>query len=173
MRTCPKCGSDVPKKCIIGGKKINCQHRKYCFECSPFGAHNTRKIEEKITDGHVAKICAFCGNHHNQKGRRCPTCNFNYRKINVTAKVQSIVGKKCWICSYDKCWRNLAFHHIDPSKKLFCLTSREYMLKWEKVYAEMKKCVLLCHNCHGEVHESLISKERILELHKNFWNQLS
>lgn len=42
---------------------------------------------------------------------------------------------------------------------LFNLLSRHY-------FDEIKKCVVLCHNCHGELHEGLIEEERVLEINK-------
>lgn len=64
-------------------------------------------------------------------------------------------GSKCINCGYNKCMRALVFHHIDPSQKDFGI-SADTSRNWKKVVAELDKCVLLCHNCHAEVHEGLI-----------------
>lgn len=169
MRKCPRCDNKVPKFVVVNGKRHNCQRRKYCFACSPFGEHNTSKLEERISLGSKAKACHDCGKIHDQKGRRCPTCNFNKRSKEVLAKVKSIVGIECWKCGYDRTWRNLAFHHVDPSTKLFGLTSRECMYQWGRVYDEMKKCILVCHNCHGEIHEGIIANDVVIDLWKQKW----
>ena len=62
-------------------------------------------------------------------------------------------GGKCGICGYCKCNETLGFHHLDPTTKEFGLGK---MMgnphKWEYVIPELKKCVLLCANCHGEIH---------------------
>jgi predicted HNH restriction endonuclease len=45
------------------------------------------------------------------------------------------------------------FHHLDPSlkskdvKSLMCG-------RWDKIQEELDKCVLLCANCHRELHWS-------------------
>ena len=65
-------------------------------------------------------------------------------------------GGKCGICGYDRCIRNLAFHHVDPKKKTFSFGA--YQSKpWKEISDEARKCVMLCHNCHGEVHHGLIT----------------
>lgn len=60
-------------------------------------------------------------------------------------------GSKCSICGYDKCKSALEFHHIDPSEKD---TSSDYRSwSWEKLKTELDKCILVCANCHREIHE--------------------
>ncbi len=64
-------------------------------------------------------------------------------------------GGKCTICGYKKCTRALTFHHLDPSKKKFGLSARGITRSWEKTKAELEKCVLLCMNCHMEIHDGV------------------
>ena len=61
-------------------------------------------------------------------------------------------GNKCTLCGYDKCSKALNFHHLDPSKKSFGLSERGLTRSWEKIKLEIEKCILLCANCHTEVH---------------------
>jgi DNA-binding CsgD family transcriptional regulator len=63
-------------------------------------------------------------------------------------------GGKCIICEYDRCISALDFHHIDPSKKDFNL-SQNFCKSWDTIKKELDKCVLLCSNCHREVHEGI------------------
>ena len=42
------------------------------------------------------------------------------------------------------------FHHLDPREKDFAISSK---LSWTVVVEELKKCVLLCSNCHREAHD--------------------
>lgn len=63
------------------------------------------------------------------------------------------LGSKCQICGYNKCEAALDFHHVDPEQKdsvIGKLTA--HPSKWEKIVAEARKCVLLCSNCHRELH---------------------
>ncbi|OGD66855.1 hypothetical protein A2442_02255 [Candidatus Campbellbacteria bacterium RIFOXYC2_FULL_35_25] len=64
-------------------------------------------------------------------------------------------GGKCILCGYNKCIRALNMHHIDPNQKEFGLSSRGLTRSWEKVSRELDKCVLLCSNCHDEVHDGI------------------
>ncbi len=66
-------------------------------------------------------------------------------------------GGKCQICGYDKCIRALDFHHRDPEKKDFGLSAKGYTRSWDSVKTELDKCILLCSNCHREVHEGISS----------------
>jgi predicted HNH restriction endonuclease len=60
-------------------------------------------------------------------------------------------GGKCQLCGYDKYKGALEFHHIDPTKKDFALSAGR-LTSLEKLKPELDKCVLLCANCHREVH---------------------
>jgi len=70
-------------------------------------------------------------------------------------KLRAIVykGGGCALCGYSKSVRALQFHHIDPREKDFTISSG--VRSWHKTRAELDKCVLLCANCHGEVHDGL------------------
>jgi len=61
-------------------------------------------------------------------------------------------GGKCRICGYSKCNNALTFHHLDPTKKDFGLSANGITRSWEKTKTELEKCILLCMNCHAEVH---------------------
>lgn len=68
------------------------------------------------------------------------------------------MGGKCCICSYNKCQSALAFHHLDPSKKDFNFSSiRANPKNWVDIVNELRKCILVCHVCHCEIHENLIN----------------
>jgi 5-methylcytosine-specific restriction endonuclease McrA len=60
-------------------------------------------------------------------------------------------GGKCVCCGYDKYIGALDFHHINPNDKVYRLSVlRNFSL--ESLKDELDKCVLLCRNCHAEVH---------------------
>lgn len=74
-----------------------------------------------------------------------------------------VMGGKCALCGYDKCLRALECHHIDPEEK-----DKDFgnlCLNWEAISNELKKCVLLCANCHREVHDSI---ETYLDLKSSY-----
>lgn len=73
------------------------------------------------------------------------------RKIRETAIAYK--GGKCEICGYDRCSAALDFHHPDPMVKDFSISSR--LTSFRAIQAEVVKCILLCSNCHREVHDGL------------------
>lgn len=59
-------------------------------------------------------------------------------------------------CGYNKCNAALEFHHLDPNEKDFSLSYKGHCTAWEKVKEELDKCILVCANCHREIHAGLI-----------------
>lgn len=76
-------------------------------------------------------------------------------RVRVKKRLVEYKGGKCIKCGYDKYIGNLTFHHLDPSKKEFQISGKS--IAFEKLKSEADKCVLLCHNCHGEIHAGLIT----------------
>ena len=72
---------------------------------------------------------------------------------NTKLRALRCFGNKCQLCGYSKCIQALEFHHIDPSLKDFSFSSAISTIKsWEYLVTELKKCVLVCTNCHREIH---------------------
>jgi hypothetical protein len=65
---------------------------------------------------------------------------------------------KCSVCGYARCKHALEFHHVDGTHKDFIVSAR-WTISFEKLKNEIAKCVLLCANCHREVHAGLIKLE--------------
>lgn len=72
------------------------------------------------------------------------------------------MGGGCCICGYNRCERALDFHHMDATTKNFSIC--QYLwLPLGELLEEVRKCVLICSNCHREHHEGLISDETLKE----------
>ncbi|CAB4141303.1 HNHc domain containing protein [uncultured Caudovirales phage] len=71
------------------------------------------------------------------------------------------LGGKCQNCGYDKCIGALEFHHRDPGEKDFQISNGNTR-SLDKLLVEVDKCLLLCANCHRELHygNSEPSKDR-------------
>jgi 5-methylcytosine-specific restriction endonuclease McrA len=65
-------------------------------------------------------------------------------------------GGKCQTCGYNKCAAALELHHLDAKEKSFGVAEKGYTRSWEKVKAELDKCILLCANCHREVSAGIL-----------------
>ena len=83
------------------------------------------------------------------------------RRLKLKALVYK--GGKCLVCQYARCARALTFHHLDPSEKEFNITTSGTCHSWERVRAELDKCVLLCGNCHNELHDGMIDLHPYLQ----------
>ena len=69
------------------------------------------------------------------------------------AKIKQAKGGRCEKCGYNTCLGALEFHHIDPTQKDFTISNDHFRL--EEAIEESKKCILLCANCHRELHNGL------------------
>lgn len=75
---------------------------------------------------------------------------------NTKKRMIESMGGKCCVCGYDKCDSALAFHHLDPNEKDFSFgATRANPTNWKTIVAELRKCILVCHNCHSEIHEGI------------------
>ena len=97
---------------------------------------------------------------------RCKQCSIertNDIRRNVKIALVEYKGGKCEICGYDKCKQALEFHHIDPNEKEFGIGEKGYTRSIERVKEEVDKCLLVCANCHRELHAGLINIEDIID----------
>ena len=112
--------------------------------------------------------CSKCSTELNEsnaykKGNRyqslCKSCFTDYVSQRwVKRKLEAVQSKggKCQCCGYDKYHGALEFHHLDPKEKDFDWRKTRQMSK-TKLQDELDKCVLLCANCHREVHAGIAS----------------
>jgi predicted transcriptional regulator len=63
-------------------------------------------------------------------------------------------GGKCELCGYNKCDSALQFHHKDPTEKDFSISGKS--LSFDRLKEEVDKCMLVCSNCHAEIHENIL-----------------
>lgn len=96
-----------------------------------------------------------------RKHSECKTC-FKNRMLERTKivwdKTKEIIGDSCKNCGYNRCSAALEFHHLDPDKKDFQI-SKSRSRNFEKIKTEIEKCILLCANCHREVHSGILILE--------------
>lgn len=152
----------LTKKC----KRCNILIRSSYTFCSPDCMNNYKleiKSKKKIETHKKCSQCKevlplasfnFYGDKYHTKCKECfkkylLDKNENNKRILVEEN-----GGKCTRCGYDKHFRVLQFHHVDPKEKDFALSARSYV-KLETLREEAKKCVLLCPNCHIEKHLGL------------------
>lgn len=72
-------------------------------------------------------------------------------------------GEKCEICGYNRCKEALDFHHLIPEEKEFKISDRNLPTSdWPRIKKELDKCILVCANCHREIHNNYINLEEFL-----------
>ena len=77
------------------------------------------------------------------------------RRKKVRQMAVEYKGGKCEICGYDRCMDALEFHHKDHSAKKFGISAKGYTRSWKTVKDELNKCIMICANCHRELHAKL------------------
>jgi len=65
-------------------------------------------------------------------------------------------GGCCEKCGYKKYIGALEFHHLNPNEKDFQLGGIKLLELTEAIKEELDKCILVCSNCHKEIHGGII-----------------
>ena len=154
--------------------ELNCAMSTVSYHCklNKMGGHSDRLTDEqkmglqKLYDeiGNLKKVAKIKG-HAYETVRKYVTWNKKNKKITRSESViewrkrtkQKLIdykGGECEICGYRKCNRSLQFHHLNPNQKDFSISGKS--LSFEKLKIEVDKCILVCSNCHCEIHDGLI-----------------
>jgi 5-methylcytosine-specific restriction endonuclease McrA len=88
---------------------------------------------------------------------KVPKEYYSDRRREIKKELVDYKGGSCVICGYDKSYRSLHFHHLNPDEKDFTLGRKWGKLGFnDTIKKELDKCILVCANCHGEIHDGLI-----------------
>lgn len=110
----------------------------------------------------AVKVCPICGKEFYPKDSNanqrqcCYDCMPEGTQLTrgmFLAKIKEARGGKCVRCGYDKCIKALEFHHIDPQQKEFTISNGNFRL--QEAIKESQKCILICSNCHKELHDDM------------------
>lgn len=77
----------------------------------------------------------------------------------IKARAIAYKGGACNSCGYAKCPAALQFHHLDPTRKDFQISGNAKA--WEKIVVELDKTVMVCANCHFELHHEESERQRV------------
>lgn len=152
--------------CTVCGKEFEAikSTKKYCSDTCMYQARKQRNQERKITgtSGLKEKKCPICGKTFIPKNAAanqrscCYDCmpeGIQLTRGAFLAKIKQQRGGQCIRCGYNKCLKALEFHHLDPSQKDFTISNDHFKL--QEAVEESKKCILLCSNCHKELHDNM------------------
>jgi hypothetical protein len=154
-------------------RSINTLLTKHNLKVNSSYTQHRNKIKQDAIDGY--KTCPKCGikkelnkiNYYIKKTGKihswCKECNNKIiveKQNQLKQKSVDYKGGKCSVCGYNKCLAALEFHHISPDKKEFEI-SRYRTYSFNTLAPELDKCLLLCSNCHKELHDKQ-NKERMV-----------
>jgi len=151
--------------------------RKFCSkQCreTHWKKNNYERYMERVKVGYLKYkkdnpiVCKKCGEEVPDHIRGCGKvfCSDECREATKKQKTKSIrelrqkkfnefkLSLGCSHCGYKRCPGCLDFHHIDPEFKEMRITASMWSSQGDKIKEEIKKCVLLCKNCHYEKHFS-------------------
>lgn len=133
------------------GEKIIGEDR-YCPSCKTY--HN-------INDFYSRRKTNCSGWCKNCTSRRTTERQRKMKKVMIDYKGGRCQNKNCSTPGgYNRSINGLEFHHMDPTKKEFSISQMRHSVMSEKVKKELDKCILLCANCHREVHEELVRERQ-------------
>jgi len=124
--------------------------------------HKCKECEKPITANY--RYCSLTCRNRSKYKRRVErgTVDTNSSSKRVTnyrreLKIRMVneLGGKCKICGFDKYPCSLQFHHINQSDKSFNIS--DSIRAYRKNIEELKKCILLCNNCHTALHNGFLT----------------
>jgi len=135
-----------------------------CIDCKKKIQHKSKRCRTcylKTVKSNNGKrlVCKECGKKYTYSKKKghtlsyCNTCKTRLSRKKLKLKAIKYKGGECKLCGYRKNPTSLSFHHIDSSKKEAEISRLIMSVKcWNTIKKELDKCVLLCANCHLEVH---------------------
>ena len=162
------------KNCIICNNKFECKKStaKYCSKHCEYLA---RQLRKKTNQGlKTPRKCLICENEFIPKSAaanqrqccyKCMPEGTQYTRSQFLDLIRKQRGGKCERCGYNAYLGALDFHHLDSSKKDFTIGDRDFKLK--DCLEESKKCILICANCHREIHANLWNIEDLFRKEEN------
>ena len=128
MKNCRKCLTDLPKCNFYSSKKNIDGLQSYCKKCSC-----------------STRVNYYKDNRDSERVTRNKYRN-NHRELFLEYKKT----QKCSKCEENR-WYVLDFHHLN-NKKDNVSNLIQGRSSWETILNEIKKCIVLCANCHREEH---------------------
>ena len=77
--------------------------------------------------------------------------------------------KGCWLCGHNQYAEILHFHHPNDNKVEDVMKMAKWEWQEERIWREMRKCVVLCNNCHFLLHMKRFYCLLPVDLDK-YWN---
>lgn len=167
MKICKYCGKNFEKRA----------NSEICFDCMPAGLtaseRNSRKRELERLKNPIYLECPRCNAKFElpfgEVNRKfCFDCMPKGLSKAEQSSISKATGKKralgfigqteCQVCGYNRYQSALEFHHLNGDEKDFNLATKICSSEIsEEIKDELKKCIVLCSNCHRALHAKEIS----------------
>jgi hypothetical protein len=110
----------------------------------------------------IKQACVWCKkmflDYQGKKRLRCGSCNTKIRRFRAKLAAIMLLGGKCRRCGYADHPAALEFHHLGDKDFAIGMVANK---KWGSIVGEIKKCELLCSNCHRVEHSERYNEDFI------------
>lgn len=158
MNVCIQCGKELPDDAFYSDPRKESGLKAVCKSC-------LRERRKKYKQKHQKEISESNKRYYEANRERINQRTRKWRKDNHEKimeqqrirrqEASALINQfktPCVKCGEARPWV-IHFHHIDPSKKVFELTTDNVSHKKEAIAnEEAAKCACLCANCHTEFH---------------------
>ena len=135
-KKCPHCNQILTIDNLRNKDKCHTKLSSWCKEC-------IKEKSKEIRKNNIEKYRKKARDNKNKFYK------IKREKLNEYKKGGCIIcGEKELVC--------LDFHHLDSSEKDFDIGKQFHIKQFSKIEEEIKKCVVLCANCHRKVHANII-----------------
>lgn len=135
---------------------------KTCTICKQNKTVDAFNKRNRSRDG-LQNVCRVCNSMHskayylaNTTKHRATTRKRRADKRRETKARIDALKTECYCCG-EKELCCLDFHHVDSKQKEFSISEAiSHEWSWSKVLREIRKCVVVCANCHRKIHFGVI-----------------
>ena len=138
---------------------MECKKCKINKESTEFSFKNKEK-------GLLHCVCKICQREYKRTHYYNNKDAHYKRNLKTKDKLYEIISleksKGCLMCdeNFHKC---LEFHHLEKNDKIDTISTLKRNGSVKKLIDELKKCVLLCSNCHRKVHYNTEFNDKMLK----------
>lgn len=166
-------GKSTNEIAIIMGVSSGSTVRRWMKQYGLTSNAKSGRKKSPISSPDGTKACTKCGvtksvteylSRKDRPGTLRPTCKscdskaVNLRTIKVKEHLIAHKGGKCELCERVFDIKAFGFHHMEPEHKDFNV-SKNIGHSLAKLLTELDKCILVCHNCHAEIHAEMKEQE--------------
>lgn len=132
---------------------------KLCSRCNQSKEFSEYYKRANAADG-LQSSCKTCMAESYKRSRNAKLDH--YKEVQKTRNVANTARFKEWkeqqkcLCCGESETCCLDLHHLDPSEKEAELSNVASYWNWERMQAEIDKCVVVCSNCHRKIHAGVI-----------------